>query len=225
MILFDNVTKRYGNQNALDDINFRITDGEFVFLVGISGAGKTTLLRCLNKEIIPTAGKIFLDNWEINKLHPNQLPYLRRKVGFVFQDFKLLQDRTVGENIAVSLEILGISDHESERRIKDILAVVHLEEKINFFPKQLSFGEQQRVAIGRAIVGETKILLADEPTGNLDPKTSWEILKILNDINKRGTTVFMATHNVDIVNTLKKRVIALSKGKIIKDAKISKYLS
>ena len=224
MILFDSVIKRYGrNFTAVSDISLKIEAGEFVFLVGPSGAGKTTLLRLLNREIIPTSGSVFVMDWEVNKLPKTKIPFLRRIVGFVFQDFKLLPDRTVGENIAVSLEILNKNNTEIRDRIKDVLQIIRLEDKLNFFPSQLSLGEQQRVAIGRAIAGQTKILLADEPTGNLDPKTSWEILKIINNINKEGTTVIMATHNFDIVNSLKKRVVVLNKGKIIRDEKKSKY--
>lgn len=224
MILFENVSKKYGiNTPALSDINIKIDDGEFVFLVGPSGAGKTTILRCLNREVLPNSGSITLNNWEINKLSPSQLPYLRRIVGFVYQDFKLLTDRTVRENIAVSLEILGKSKYGIEKRISEVLIKVNLESKGEYFPKQLSLGEQQRVAIGRAIAGETSYLLLDEPTGNLDPKTSWEILKIINNINRDGTTIIMATHNIDIVNSLKKRVIRLSGGKITRDEKKSTY--
>jgi cell division transport system ATP-binding protein len=224
MILFDNVSKKYkGPVIALEDINLKVEDGEFAFLVGASGAGKTTLLKLVIREILPTHGSIFVSDFEVNKLPQKQVPFLRRKIGYIFQDFKLLPDRTVGENIAVSLEILNKPKKEIERRIKEVLEIINLEGKLNYFPGQLSFGEQQRVAIGRAIAGEAKMLLADEPTGNLDPKTSWEILKIISEINKTGTTVVMATHNVDIVNNMKKRVIVIAKGKIIRDEKKSKY--
>ena len=224
MIVFDDVSKKYAaTKFALQDVNLTISDGEFVFLVGSSGAGKTTMLRLVIREIIPSKGSVFVNEWEVNKLKPQMIPFLRRTVGFVFQDFKLLLDRTVAENIGVSLEILGKSKKESDKRIGEVLEVIKLEGKSNYFPKQLSFGEQQRVAIGRAIAGETKILLADEPTGNLDPKTSWEILKIIDKINKSGTSVVMATHNVDIVDSMKKRVIEVSDGKIIRDEKKSKY--
>lgn len=223
MILFDEVSKKYVQNLALDKVSFKIEEGEFVFLVGTSGAGKTTVLRLIDREILPTHGSVFFDDIEVNKLPKSRLPFLRRKIGFVFQDFKLLTDRTVAENIAVSLEILGKTDREIEERIGEIIKVVRLEGKLNQFPKQLSLGEQQRVAIGRAIAGESRVLLADEPTGNLDPKTSWEILKIINDINKKGTTVVMASHNVDIVNSLKKRVIVLADGQKIRDEKKSRY--
>ncbi|OGG26617.1 cell division ATP-binding protein FtsE [Candidatus Gottesmanbacteria bacterium RIFCSPLOWO2_01_FULL_39_12b] len=224
MILFENVAKKFpSHQIALNDINIKFEDGEFVFLVGSSGAGKTTMLRLIIREILPSQGSIYVNEWQVNKLKSSQLPYLRRKVGFVFQDFKLLNDRTVTENIAVSLEILGKSKKETTSRILEVLNVVHLSDRGDYFPGQLSLGEQQRVAIGRAIAGDCEVLLADEPTGNLDPKTSWEILKILNSINKNGTTVLMATHNVDIVNSMKKRVVRLAEGKIIHDEKKSKY--
>jgi len=224
MILFDSVSKSYGgNITALKNISFKVENSEFVFLVGPSGAGKTTILRLINRELTPTLGSVFVDDWEVNKLPDAKIPFLRRKVAFVFQDFKLLSDRTVGENVAVSLEILGKNQEFIAERVKRVLDTVHLEEKISFFPGQLSLGEQQRVAIARAIAGETKVLLADEPTGNLDPKTSWEILKIISKINKDGTTVIMASHNVDIVNSMKKRVIELSEGKILRDQKKSRY--
>lgn len=224
MVLFDNVTKTYPSGSiALEHINLKIEDGEFVFFVGHSGAGKTTLLRLLIGEILPTKGSIFVDDWEVNRLRQSQIPYLRRKVGFIFQDFKLLSDRTVAENVAVALSILGRRGEDIDSRVTEVLGIVHLKEKMDYFPKQLSLGEQQRVAIARAIAGETKILLADEPTGNLDPKTSWEILKIINNIHKMGKTVIMATHNIDIVNSLKKRVVVLEKAKVVRDERKGKY--
>lgn len=224
MIVFDDASKKYSaNVVALHDINLTISDGEFVFLVGPSGAGKTTMLRLLVRDLLPTTGSIFVDDWEVNKLKPSFIPILRRKIGYVYQDFKLLTDRTVSENIAVTLEILGKKKKEIDSRINEVLEIVKLEGKGNFFPRQLSFGEQQRVAIGRAIAGEAKVLLADEPTGNLDPKTAWEILKIIDKINRDGTTVVMATHNVNIVDKLQKRVVELQDGKIVRDEKKSKY--
>lgn len=224
MIHFKNVSKIYpSGVAALDGVNLSIESGEFVFLVGSSGAGKTTLLRLLIGEIKPTGGTVLLDQWEVPKVTSRQLPFLRRLVGFVFQDFKLLDDLTAGENIAVALEILGKSKKEISRRIDEVLDIIHLSKKKHFFPKQLSFGEQQRIAIGRAIAGEARILLTDEPTGNLDPETSWEVLHILQDIQKKGTTILMATHNVDIVNSLKKRVVVLANGKIVRDEKKSRY--
>ena len=223
MIIFDKVTKKYGNSIAAEGISFKVDTGEFIFLVGASGAGKTTILKLINREILPTHGAVFVDDWEVDKLPKSKLPFLRRKVGFIFQDFKLLQDRTVAENIAVSLEILGRGNSDIDGRIREVLKIIQLPDKSQYFPKQLSLGEQQRVAIGRAVAGETEIILADEPTGNLDPKTSWDILKIINDINKQGKTVIMASHNVDIVDSMKKRVIEINKGKIVRDQKKSKY--
>lgn len=225
MILFDRVTKKYPSHvTALEDVSLKIDNGEFVFLVGPSGAGKTTILRLLIREILPSLGTIVFDDWKVNKLKNSQVPYLRRQIGFVFQDFKLLSDRTVYENIAVALEILGKPQHIIQERIREVLRIVRLEGKEGYFPRQLSLGEQQRVAIGRAIAGRINLLLADEPTGNLDPKTSWEVLKIINDINKSGITVVMATHNVDIVNSMKKRVVTLRDGKISRDAAKSRYI-
>ncbi len=225
MILFDRVTKKYpSHSTALEDISLKVDKGEFVFLVGPSGAGKTTILRLLIREILPTLGSITFNDWNIGKLKNDQVPYLRRQIGFVFQDFKLLSDRTVYENIAVALEILGKSQYIISERIREVLRIIHLEGKEDYFPRQLSLGEQQRVAIGRAIAGRIELLLADEPTGNLDPKTSWEVLKIINDINKSGITVVMATHNVDIVNSMKKRVVTLKDGKISRDAVKSRYV-
>ena len=223
MIIFDKVTKKYGNSIAAEGISFKVDTGVFIFLVGASGAGKTTILKLINREILPTHGAVFVDDWEVDKLPKSKLPFLRRKVGFIFQDFKLLQDRTVAENIAVSLEILGRGNSDIDGRIREVLKIIQLPDKSQYFPKQLSLGEQQRVAIGRAVAGETEIILADEPTGNLDPKTSWDILKIINDINKQGKTVIMASHNVDIVDSMKKRVIEMNKGKIVRDQKKSKY--
>lgn len=224
MVLFDRVSKAYLHGiAALSDVTLKIEDGEFVFLVGPSGAGKTTMLRMINQEILPSSGQILVDDMEVSKLPAKKLPFLRRKVGFIFQDFKLLSDRTVSENIALGLEILDWKQKDVTARIRQVLDFVKLSNKQNYFPRQLSLGEQQRVSIARAIAGETKILLADEPTGNLDPKTSWEILKILSTINKNGTTIIMATHNADIVNSMKKRVIKLVDGKVVKDEKKSGY--
>lgn len=224
LISFEKVSKRYGNARvALDNVTFAIDSGEFVFLVGSSGAGKTTILRLLIYDLLPTEGKIVVDQHEISKLKKSQIPQLRRKMGMIFQDFKILTDRTVGENTAIALEILGKSKKESDQKVKEVLHLVGLSDKMNLFPVQLSAGELQRVAIARAIIAGPKALLADEPTGNLDPTTAWEILKILKEINQLGTTVVMATHNEDIVNSMKKRVIILDEGKIIKDQKQGRY--
>lgn len=224
MIRFVGISKTYPSGNsALKDINLTIEDGEFVFLIGASGAGKTTLLRLLDRELIPTSGHVYIDDVNISSLSKNRVYEYRRKMGFVFQDFKLLSDRTAAENIGVVLAILGKKRMEIEKKVKESLQFVGLTDKMDYFPVQLSLGEQQRVAIARAIVGGAKILLTDEPTGNLDPKTSWEILKIISDINKSGTTVLMATHNADIVNSMRKRVITLKKGQVVKDEKKSRY--
>lgn len=224
MIRFDHVTKQYaGRVHALSDVTVDIPDGEFVFLIGPSGAGKTTLLRLLIRDLLPTSGTIHLDKWHVNEMPVSNIHLLRRKIGTVFQDFKLLTDRTVFENVALGLEILGKSEKEINTRVGDVLELVGLADKRDSFPLQLSAGEMQRTGIARAIVGGPSILLADEPTGNLDPATSWEILDILNEINKIGTTVIMATHNANIVNDLKKRTIALNKGKIASDEARGRY--
>lgn len=223
MIKFDAVSKKYDTSVALDNISLEIKPGEFVFLVGSSGAGKSTLLRILTHEVIPTSGKTFVDNEEILKLKDKDIPKLRRKIGVVFQDFKLLEDRTVFENIALALEVLNKQDDEIAKMVEHTLKLVEIWEKRNLFPAQLSGGEAQRTAIARAIVGKPQILLADEPTGDLDPKTAWGVIQLLSEINSWGTTVLMATHNSEIVNTLKRRVVALQKGKIIKDTKSGVY--
>jgi len=224
MIRFDNVTKHFsGHNNALSDITVEIKDGEFVFLIGPSGAGKTTLLRLLIRDTLPTQGTITIDELNINTLDPAKIYLLRRKVGTVFQDFKLLTDRTVYENAALGLEILGKKPLEIKPRVMDVLELVGLADKRDNFPLELSAGEKQRTGIARAIVGGPSILLADEPTGNLDPQTSWDILAILGEIQKIGTTIIMATHNASIVNNLKKRTIALERGKIVSDEAKGKY--
>lgn len=223
MISFDHVSKLYGETHALSDVSVEIKDGEFVFLIGPSGAGKTTFLRLLIREIVPTKGNIYLDDLLINTLPASQVHLLRRKVGTVFQDFKLLTDRTVFENVALALEILGKDTHEIVRDVDKVLALVGLEKKKRLFPQQLSAGELQRISIARTIVGGPKVILADEPTGNLDPETSWEILDVLQEINAIGTTVIMATHNAGIVNDLKKRTITLEHGQLVNDEVRGKY--
>lgn len=221
MVRFDNVSKTFPNRKqALYSIDFTIPDGEFVFLVGPSGAGKTTILRLIFRELLPTSGEILVDEYQVHKLKNNQIPFLRRKIGYIFQDFKVLHTRTVSENIAVTLEILGQKREVIDRKVRDILKVVGLQDKENYFPSQLSLGEIQRIAIGRAVIGDADIILADEPTGNLDPKTSWEILKLIANINKKGKTIIMATHNIDIVDSMKKRVIAIVDGRQVKASKV-----
>lgn len=223
MILFENLSKKFGSTTALDDISLEIKQGEFVFLVGPSGAGKTTLLRILTREVIPTSGTVTVNKMDLTKLKSSEIPNLRRKVGVVFQDFKLLDDRTVFEQVALALEVLGKSDSEIAKAVEHTLKLVEIWDKRNLFPRQLSGGEAQRTAIARAVVGKPDIVLADEPTGDLDPKTAWGVIQLLNEINSWGTTILMATHNQEIVNTLKRRVISLKAGKVVKDSKEGKY--
>jgi cell division transport system ATP-binding protein len=224
MIRFDHITKKYGQDDcALDDVTVDIADGEFVFLIGPSGAGKTTLLRLLLRDLLPTSGTVTVDDLVLNSMKSDKIHLLRRKIGMVFQDFKLLDDRTVFENVAIGLEILGKKDVEIKKGVEDILGLVSLTGKRDLFPIQLSAGEMQRVSIARSIVGGPHILLADEPTGNLDPKTAWEILDILQEVNGIGTTVIMATHNASIVNEMKKRTITLKQGKVISDEEKGRY--
>lgn len=224
MIQFENVTKKFSSSIvALDDIDLEVKQGEFVFLVGPSGAGKSTLLRILTHEIKPTSGKIVVDKTDVTRIKDQEVPSLRRKIGFVFQDFKLLDDRTVFENVALTLEVLGKGDEEIAKTVEHTLKLVEIWERRNLFPRQLSGGEAQRTAMARAVVGKPAILLADEPTGDLDPQTAWGVIQLLNEINSWGTTILMATHNQEIVNTLKRRVVILKKGKITKDTKEGKY--
>jgi len=224
MIEFQNVSKKYNNGvMALDGVNIKIEKGEFVFIVGPSGAGKSTFIKSLLKEIDISTGKVWVDNENITKLHRRRVPYLRRKVGVVFQDFRLLPNKTVYENIAFAMEILGTSQRTIRKQVPMILALVGLSGKGSVYPNQLSGGEQQRVSIARSMINNPPILIADEPTGNLDPDTSWEIMKILRTINRRGTTILMATHDREIVDIMKKRVIALERGKVVRDEKIGVY--
>lgn len=223
MIVFEDVSKKFGQTLALDDVSVEIKQGEFVFMVGPSGAGKSTLLRILTHEILPSSGKVTVGEKDITKFKSSEVPALRRKIGFVFQDFKLLDDRTVFENVALTLEVLGKGEEEIKKMVEHILKLVEIWDKRNLFPRQLSGGEAQRTAIARAVVGKPDILLADEPTGDLDPKTAWGVIQLLNEINSWGTTIVMATHNKEIVNTLKKRVVSLKGGKKISDSKEGKY--
>lgn len=223
MIKFSQVSKKFGKIIALNDVSFEIEPGEFIFITGPSGAGKTTLLRLILKEIVPSEGKIEIDKQDLSGLSPKKIPELRRKIGVVFQDFKLLPDRTVFENAVLPLEVVGAGKKEIERRGEEILKLVGLSDRTELFPAQLAGGELQRVCLARAIMAKPKILLADEPTGNLDPTTSWQIVKLIKKINDLGTTIIMCTHNVDIVNSLRERVIRVDKGKVIKDQKEGKY--
>lgn len=224
MLKFEKVNKKFGpGFFSLSDLNFEIENGEFVFITGPSGAGKTTILRLVLRDLMPSSGKIILDSWDLGKLKSSLLPSLRQKVSMVFQDFRLLFDRTLFENIAIALELRGVKQKEIETQVKEVLELTSLTNCLNLFPVQLAGGELQRACLARAIVGEPKILLADEPTGNLDPKNARAILDLLVKINKMGTTVIMATHNTELVNSTKKRVISLNKGKIMKDIKEGKY--
>lgn len=223
MILFDSVSKKFGSALALDNVSLEIKQGEFVFIVGPSGAGKSTLLKILTREILPSNGKIMVNHTDITKIKDHDVPNFRRKIGVVFQDFKLLDDRTVFENVALTLEVQNKSDAEIAKMVEHTLKLVEIWDRRNLFPRQLSGGEQQRTAIARAVVGKPDIVLADEPTGDLDPKTAWGVIQLLNEINSWGTTIVMATHNQEIVNTLKRRVVVLKHGKITKDSKEGKY--
>jgi cell division transport system ATP-binding protein len=225
MILLDRVTKTYNKSmgSALDRISLHVEPKEFVIVVGQSGAGKTTLLRLLTREEKPTSGKIIVGGVDYDKLKDKDVPLLRRKIGVVFQDFKLLPNRTVFENVAFALEIVGMGKHEIEHTVPKVLDIVNLTGKEKNMPQELSGGERQRVAIARAIVRQPKILIADEPTGNLDPKHAWDVIKVLEKINRFGTTVLLTTHNVEVVNKLKRRVVTIGHGKIISDRANAEY--
>lgn len=223
MILFDKVTKKYPLGNfALNEVSFEIDDNEFVFLVGPSGAGKTTIIKLILREIFPTSGSIIIDDQDISAKTFKEIDKLRQKIGVVFQDFKILFDKTIFENIAITCQIQGLNNVEIKTKVREVLSLVNLKNKEQVFPIQLSAGELQRVAIARAIIGEKKYLIADEPTGNLDPKTSWEIMKIFKKIEGKRT-IIIATHNTDIVNSFQKRVLVIKEGKIIKDQRKGRY--
>lgn len=224
MIEFINVSKEYKNGvKALTNVSLSINKGEFVFLVGPSGAGKSTLIKLLLKEENPTSGAIRLNNIDITSVRNRKIPYIRRNIGVVFQDFRLLPNKTVYENIAFAMEIVGAHPRDIRRNVPMVLSMVDLSSKAHCYPDELSGGEHQRVAISRAIVNNPPVLIADEPTGNLDPDTAWEIMGALKDINRRGTTVLMATHAKDIVNVMKKRVIAIESGKVVRDEEKGVY--
>lgn len=218
MVKFENVTKNFGSIKALEDISFEVAPSEFVFVTGPSGAGKTTLLRLLLREYKPDSGKILIEDKDIGTLRAKDLPYYRRKIGVVFQDFKLLMGRTVWENVALALEISGQRE-DAEKVIKEALEEVGLANRANLFPRQLAGGEQQRVVIARALVAKPKLILADEPTGNLDPTTSRQIVELLDKQTEDGTAVVMATHNENVVNWLKRRVLSFKQGKLVSDKK------
>lgn len=224
MIKFEKVTKKFGNGIvAVDEVDLEIPDKEFIFITGPSGAGKTTLLRLIIRDLLPSSGAIFFNEWNLARLPKKRIPHLRRRVGMVFQDYKLLLDRTIFENVALALEIAGKKPKEINPKVKETLALVGLEPQANLFPLQISGGELQRASIARALVCAPEVILADEPTGNLDPETSMEIMNLLEEINKMGTTIIMATHNMGIVDRMRKRVATLSKGKVVKDVKEGKY--
>ena len=224
MILFDKVSKEYtSNIRALNDVSLKIDKGEFVFIVGSSGSGKSTLVKLLLKEIEPTEGRICVVNKNLNLIKRKHISMLRRQIGVVFQNFRLINNMTVYDNIAFAMQVTGASKRKIRRQVPMVLSMVNLINKAKSYPKELSGGEQQRVAIARAIVNNPVILLADEPTGNLDPQNSWEIIKLLNEINKRGTTVLVVTHDKNIVNAMQKRVITIQSGKIISDIQRGGY--
>ena len=218
MIKLEHVSKSYTKGvPAIDDISLHIQEGEFVFVVGDSGSGKSTLIKLLLKELEPTSGTITINKRNLSAIHKKQIPKYRRNVGVVFQDFRLLKDRNVYENVAFAQKVIGMPNRRIKSNVPRVLSMVGLAAKYKSVPSQLSGGEQQRVAIARALVNEPKILLADELTGNLDPNNSWEIMKLLEEINKRGTTVVVVTHNMEIVRAMKKRVIRMKKGVIVSD--------
>lgn len=226
MIQFRNVSKVYDNGlRALQNVTLTIAGGEFVFVVGASGAGKSTVVKLLLKETEHTDGVIMVDNKDLSSIEGKNIPFYRRQFGVVFQDFRLLHDRTAYDNVAFAMEIFEASNKEIRRKVPAALAMVGLSERAHAYPQDMSGGEQQRVALARALVNNPSILLADEPTGNLDPFTSQEIIKVMNVINRRGTTVIVATHDKDIVNSMQKRVISLNRGKVTRDLDRSGYIN
>lgn len=224
MIRLENVSKAYAEGiPALDDVNIKIGEGEFVFVMGDSGSGKSTLIKLLLKELEPTTGAIYINGQDLSRIKHRQIPRFRRRIGVVFQDFRLLKDRNVYDNVGFALRVVGESQRTIRKKVPQMLSLVGLAAKYRSFPKQLSGGEQQRVAIARALINSPKILLADEPTGNLDNNNAWEIMNLLEEINDRGTTVVVVTHNQEIVRTMKKRVIMIDKGKVVSDEKQEDY--
>jgi cell division transport system ATP-binding protein len=220
MVTLEHVSKAYSaGIPALNDVSLHIDEGEFVFVVGDSGSGKSTLIKLLLKELEPTEGTITINGKNIGKIRRSQIPKFRRNIGVVFQDFRLLKDRNVYDNVAFAQKVIGETNRNIRRKVPVMLSMVGLAPKYRSFPKELSGGEQQRVAIARALINEPKILLADEPTGNLDNNNAWEIMKLLEEINSRGTTVLVVTHNMEIVKVMKKRVITVKKGVIVSDSK------
>ncbi len=225
MIKFQNITKIFPpNTAALDNVSFEIKPKEFVSIVGRSGAGKTTLLRLLMAEEKPTHGQVFIDGIDVHKIKPGKLPAIRRKIGAVFQDYKLLPSKTAYENVAYVMEVIGADDLEIARDVPEVIEIVGLTERANNFPAELSGGEKQRLSIARALIHRPEVILADEPTGNLDPYHTLDIIRLLLKINELGTTVVLSTHNKEIINKLGKRVITLEKGKIIRDEEKGRFI-
>ena len=219
MIKLEHVSKSYtAGIPALNDVSLDIEEGEFVFIVGDSGSGKSTLIKLLLKELEPTEGTITINNKKLNKIKRRQIPKFRRNIGVVFQDFRLLKDRNIYDNVAFAQKVIGESNRSIKENVPSMLSMVGLAAKYRSYPRQLSGGEQQRVAIARALINEPKILLADEPTGNLDNHNAWEIMKLLEEINSRGTTVVVVTHNLEIVKAMNKRVITMKKGVVVEDS-------
>lgn len=216
MIKFIDVTKTYGEITALGKVSFEVKDGEFVFLTGPSGAGKTTILKLILGEILPDSGKVMFGSVDVGKLKDRELPALRQKIGCVFQDYKLLNEKTIGENIEIALAVLGINEKKWPEKVIQVLKETNLEGKENYFPAQLSGGELQRVSLARALAVEPELILADEPTGNLDWETAAQIMKLLEKVNKKGKTIIMATHNQEIIAKMGKKQIKLKEGKIVK---------
>lgn len=218
MLEMIDVSKIYpGGSVALQDINVRIEQGEFVFIVGPSGAGKSTFFKMLFREVLPSSGKVIVNGHDLVKMTEKEIPYFRRQLGIVFQDYRLLPDRTVYDNVAFAMQVIETPYRKIKRRVNDVLDLVGLRKRAHAYPTELSGGEQQRIAIARAIVNDPILLIADEPTGNLDPETSWEIMDIFREVNKSGTTIVMATHDREIVDEMEKRVIAIEHGHIVRD--------
>ncbi len=225
MIILEDVSKTYSTGTpALNNVSIHIEPGEFVFIVGDSGSGKSTMIKLLLKELSPTSGRIIVNNTDLGRLRHRQIPRYRRNIGVVFQDFRLLKDRNVYENVAFAQRVISVPNRQIRKNVPSVLSLVSLAEKYKSKPRELSGGEQQRVAVARAIVNKPPILLADEPTGNLDPRTSWEIMKLLEQINRDGTTVLVVTHNREIVNAMRKRVITMKKGIILNDQQKGGYI-
>ena len=218
MLRMENVSKVYpGGSVALQDVDIHIKPGEFVFVVGPSGAGKSTFIKMLFREVLPTTGSIFVNGVDILSLTPREIPYMRRQLGIIFQDYRLLPDRTVYENVAFAMQVIETPHRKIKRRVLNVLDLVGLRHRANAYPNELSGGEQQRIAIARAIVNDPILVIADEPTGNLDPETSWDIMEIFKEINASGTTIVMATHDKEIVDAMGKRVVAIEHGNIVRD--------